>query len=1223
MASKQTASYWNGSAWVDFTTSSNSDLINMSYSEALGTPTAIHLRISNPSSDPFANSGASSKGPYTGVITDFMPIKVRDSDSGHLIFYGAATDVNEIYDDTFGMVLDVNAEDYLFELRDNSTRGAYGYTIGPSDETLEAELAVSLNNSDTTFTVTDTSEMFITGFIKIESEIMKVTKINSATSVTVTRAQQSTSAASHDGSSTALAISEPTAPIYTTVENTGIKDVERKLWKQNISSRSGLIKSLINHMTENITHPGNAASTDARFTDSTLKYRENEIYELSGKGKKAALRHIGKAASEEPHASAANNSEDFGYDFYVDPNFSSTATSHKPTPFFNYFKKGTRPTTETAGPKVFGLSLQLPSPDLVTGGRFVETGRTKALYNTEIKRPKKDIYTDVAVQYAAVSKGAKGDGVASANEIVMEAIEIFEPTGQNSLGDFKWDGYDIDGGTAGTDSTEYLRTTMTQLNGAISSGDTQITVDSTTGMFPEMILAINFPGEHVKVLSVDSSTQITVERGFTGYGSSVSAGSRSDDSYVWVLNVAKIQYIANTSEAATVTEANACLALISHVDKGIAESSVVWQQGTGSNLDNTFYGETSQVRFQLKSRPRLTLGIRRTFNFATGSETAPNAIRENVAAALRRRTSSSAEGKLDTYNPPVYHIDNVPSAASGSGTQTITYGETSLLGTLSSDINDSVTTIPVTNTIGMYTGQTIKIGSEKITVGTVASKTSLTGCTRGASSTSAASHSSGAAITDASVDLRKYGLRPGMCVNILSSGVPSTSYGYVSSVSATQIVVTWSTGGVSTSSPTDSTLRYYIPVRVGDVIHVRDDLANIDAKAMVLNISYQEGSGSSLTSYQVVSAESAEEQGSPKKSLVSATAEATAQEEGLPPTPELASDANVTTSVVFSAPSASQVNWAAGNLYIGADVYAISAANTSQLETLNSDGRTYYVYYKKGEDRFRVKSESDFKNIIAKKRDSEIKVIAHVNYDLPLARFTLVGIKGGQKNSSIVSTSGNIDNVYGANGSNSAPTYSFANDTDLGMYSNGAGSIRFASAGYHAASIGASNATNGTIAVETFYTWIDDTDTYIYGGQTADQIGFYTGGGLRGRFYNSGLVLDQLGSGSGTALVHDGSNVVLSSTSSKKYKRNIVDIALDSSKVDKLRPVDFEWNEKSAMEGVKDIGLIAEEVHEIFPEIVNYKNNKPESVSYDKLSVILLMEIKKLKEEIEKLKENK
>ena len=102
-----------------------------------------------------------------------------------------------------------------------------------------------------------------------------------------------------------------------------------------------------------------------------------------------------------------------------------------------------------------------------------------------------------------------------------------------------------------------------------------------------------------------------------------------------------------------------------------------------------------------------------------------------------------------------------------------------------------------------------------------------------------------------------------------------------------------------------------------------------------------------------------------------------------------------------------------------------------------------------------------------------------------------------------------------------------------------------------------------------------------------------------------------------------GSNIVVLKSSSKRYKRNIVDIALDSNKLYDLRPVDFEWNEKSATDGKKDIGLIAEEVVEIFPQIVNYnKDNKPESVSYDKLSVILLMEMKKLKEEIEKLKEN-
>tara|TARA_R110002074_G_scaffold204421_2_gene372779 strand:+ start:973 stop:4788 length:3816 start_codon:yes stop_codon:yes gene_type:complete len=155
------------------------------------------------------------------------------------------------------------------------------------------------------------------------------------------------------------------------------------------------------------------------------------------------------------------------------------------------------------------------------------------------------------------------------------------------------------------------------------------------------------------------------------------------------------------------------------------------------------------------------------------------------------------------------------------------------------------------------------------------------------------------------------------------------------------------------------------------------------------------------------------------------------------------------------------------------------------------------------------------------------------------------------------------------------------------------------------------------------YSFNGDTDTGMYQ-SAANEVAFATGGALRGRFYNGGLVLDTLGTASGTDLIVDGSNIVHKKSSSRRYKRNVVDIVLDSNKVYDLRPVDFEWNEKSATEGKKDIGLIAEEVAEILPEIVNYNNDKtPESVSYDKLSVILLMEIKKLKEEIEKLKENK
>jgi len=65
---------------------------------------------------------------------------------------------------------------------------------------------------------------------------------------------------------------------------------------------------------------------------------------------------------------------------------------------------------------------------------------------------------------------------------------------------------------------------------------------------------------------------------------------------------------------------------------------------------------------------------------------------------------------------------------------------------LASDINDSVTTIPVKNSNPFTTSGTIQIGDEKITY-TGVDGTNLTGCTRGAASTSAAIHTSNDSVT--------------------------------------------------------------------------------------------------------------------------------------------------------------------------------------------------------------------------------------------------------------------------------------------------------------------------------------------------------------------------------------------------------------------------------------------------------------------------------------------
>ena len=86
-------------------------------------------------------------------------------------------------------------------------------------------------------------------------------------------------------------------------------------------------------------------------------------------------------------------------------------------------------------------------------------------------------------------------------------------------------------------------------------------------------------------------------------------------------------------------------------------------------------------------------------------------------------------------------------------------------------------------------------------------------------------------------------------------------------------------------------------------------------------------------------------------------------------------------------------------------------------------------------------------------------------------------------------------------------------------------------------------------------------------------------------------------------------------TSSRKYKTNIQSLTVDSSKIYNLNPVSFITKDtnKSAF------GLIAEEVYEELPELVGVVDGEPESVRYTRLPVLLLAEIKKLKNRIETL----
>jgi hypothetical protein len=100
--------------------------------------------------------------------------------------------------------------------------------------------------------------------------------------------------------------------------------------------------------------------------------------------------------------------------------------------------------------------------------------------------------------------------------------------------------------------------------------------------------------------------------------------------------------------------------------------------------------------------------------------------------------------------------------------------------------------------------------------------------------------------------------------------------------------------------------------------------------------------------------------------------------------------------------------------------------------------------------------------------------------------------------------------------------------------------------------------------------------------------------------------------------------VNLNQTSDLRLKKNVNQLKNVLKKLDNIRGVSFEWTEKAHGYGTfKDkvqIGVIAQELESVFPELVSTPKNGYKSVDYVKLTAVLLEAIKELNLENEKLK---
>lgn len=127
---------------------------------------------------------------------------------------------------------------------------------------------------------------------------------------------------------------------------------------------------------------------------------------------------------------------------------------------------------------------------------------------------------------------------------------------------------------------------------------------------------------------------------------------------------------------------------------------------------------------------------------------------------------------------------------------------------------------------------------------------------------------------------------------------------------------------------------------------------------------------------------------------------------------------------------------------------------------------------------------------------------------------------------------------------------------------------------------------------------------------------------------------------SNAMVVYDNGNVTiagdLSQNSDLRLKTDIETLGSLKNKISMLRPVRFNFKDRSPGSEYKEVGLIAQEVQEIFPELVKEDAQGVLSLSYSKLSVLLIKayqeqqaelnkkeaEIRVLREEIQGIKEH-
>ena len=128
---------------------------------------------------------------------------------------------------------------------------------------------------------------------------------------------------------------------------------------------------------------------------------------------------------------------------------------------------------------------------------------------------------------------------------------------------------------------------------------------------------------------------------------------------------------------------------------------------------------------------------------------------------------------------------------------------------------------------------------------------------------------------------------------------------------------------------------------------------------------------------------------------------------------------------------------------------------------------------------------------------------------------------------------------------------------------------------------------------------------------------------ITGSLYVSGSIGGNEGAISASGdIVADG-DIVAFNASDERLKDNVKVIEGALDKIDGINGYEFDWNDKSpgwAQERGHDVGVLAQEIQKIHPEVVAERKNGYLGVDYKRLVPLFIQSVKELRDEVEELK---